>query len=102
MNFEELKLAPAILKAVLEQGYETPTPIQAQAIPAVLEGHDLLAGAQTGWLVMGRTNRVPDRARRSSSGVRSMGCPLQPSVSHRCWSAKITRMFGLLPVIAHL
>ncbi len=48
MNFEELKLAPAILKAVLEQGYETPTPIQAQAIPAVLEGHDLLAGAQTG------------------------------------------------------
>ena len=48
MNFEELNLAPAILKAVLEQGYETPTPIQAQAIPAVLEGHDLLAGAQTG------------------------------------------------------
>ena len=48
MTFEELKLAPAILKAVVEQGYETPTPIQAQAIPAVLEGHDLLAGAQTG------------------------------------------------------
>jgi len=48
MNFDELKLAPAILKAVHEQGYETPTPIQAQAIPAVLEGHDLLAGAQTG------------------------------------------------------
>ncbi len=48
MNFEELQLAPAILKAVREQGYETPTPIQAQAIPAVLAGHDLLAGAQTG------------------------------------------------------
>ncbi|MFD1578505.1 DEAD/DEAH box helicase [Ramlibacter ginsenosidimutans] len=48
MTFDELKLAPAILKAVHEQGYETPTPIQAQAIPAVLEGHDLLAGAQTG------------------------------------------------------
>ncbi|WP_087745057.1 DEAD/DEAH box helicase [Acidovorax sp. T1] len=48
MKFEELNLAPAILKAVLEQGYETPTPIQAQAIPAVLAGHDLLAGAQTG------------------------------------------------------
>jgi ATP-dependent RNA helicase RhlE len=48
MNFDDLKLAPAILKAVHEQGYETPTPIQAQAIPAVLEGHDLLAGAQTG------------------------------------------------------
>ena len=48
MNFDELNLAPAILKAVREQGYDTPTPIQAQAIPAVLAGHDLLAGAQTG------------------------------------------------------
>ena len=48
MNFDDLKLAPAILKAVHEQGYETPTPIQAQAIPAVLDGKDLLGGAQTG------------------------------------------------------
>jgi ATP-dependent RNA helicase RhlE len=48
MKFEELNLAPAIVKAVLEQGYENPTPIQAQAIPLVLEGHDLLGGAQTG------------------------------------------------------
>ena len=48
MTFDELNLAPAILKAVREQGYETPTPIQAQAIPAVLEGHDILGGAQTG------------------------------------------------------
>nr|WP_315430418.1 DEAD/DEAH box helicase [uncultured Albidiferax sp.] len=48
MNFEELNLAPAILKAVQEQGYTEPTPIQAQAIPVVLAGHDLLGGAQTG------------------------------------------------------
>ncbi|MBS0293513.1 MAG: DEAD/DEAH box helicase [Proteobacteria bacterium] len=48
MTFEELKLAPAILQAVQEQGYQNPTPIQAQAIPVVLDGHDLLAGAQTG------------------------------------------------------
>ena len=48
MTFDELNLAPAILKAVLEQGYTTPTPIQAQAIPAVLGGGDLLGGAQTG------------------------------------------------------
>ncbi|HEX5804776.1 MAG TPA: DEAD/DEAH box helicase [Macromonas sp.] len=48
MTFEELNLAPAILEAVREQGYENPTPIQAEAIPAVLAGHDLLAGAQTG------------------------------------------------------
>ncbi len=48
MNFDELNLAPAILKAVREQGYETPTAIQAQAIPLVMQGHDLLGGAQTG------------------------------------------------------
>jgi ATP-dependent RNA helicase RhlE len=48
MNFEELNLAPAIMQAVRELGYDTPTPIQAQAIPAVLAGQDLLAGAQTG------------------------------------------------------
>ena len=48
MNFEELNLAPAIVKAVLEQGYTTPTAIQEQAIPVVLEGHDLLGGAQPG------------------------------------------------------
>ncbi|MGR4871053.1 DEAD/DEAH box helicase [Variovorax sp. LARHSF232] len=48
MKFEDLQLAPAILKAVHEHGYDTPTPIQAQAIPVVLEGHDLLGGAQTG------------------------------------------------------
>ncbi len=48
MNFEELNLAPAIMQAVRELGYENPTPIQAQAIPAVLAGQDLLAGAQTG------------------------------------------------------
>ena len=48
MTFDELNLAPAILKAVREHGYEIPTPIQAQAIPAVLDGMDLLGGAQTG------------------------------------------------------
>jgi ATP-dependent RNA helicase RhlE len=48
MNFEELNLAPAIVKAVREQGYETPTAIQEQAIPLVLAGNDLLGGAQTG------------------------------------------------------
>jgi superfamily II DNA/RNA helicase len=43
-----LQLAPEILKALDESGYKTPTPIQAQAIPLVLEGRDLMAGAQTG------------------------------------------------------
>ena len=48
MNFDDLKLAPAIVKAVREHGYETPTAIQMEAIPMVLAGHDLLGGAQTG------------------------------------------------------
>ncbi|HVO08725.1 MAG TPA: DEAD/DEAH box helicase, partial [Burkholderiaceae bacterium] len=48
MNFEDLGLAEPILRAVRDQGYENPTPIQVQAIPAVLRGGDLLAGAQTG------------------------------------------------------
>lgn len=48
MSFQELGLSEAIVRAVTEQGYTTPTPIQRQAIPAVLAGGDLLAGAQTG------------------------------------------------------
>ncbi len=48
MSFSKLGLSEALLRAVADQGYTTPTPIQAQAIPAVLEGVDLLAGAQTG------------------------------------------------------
>jgi superfamily II DNA/RNA helicase len=47
-NFAELNLAPEILRALTESGYTIPTPIQAQAIPLVLEGCDLMAGAQTG------------------------------------------------------
>jgi ATP-dependent RNA helicase RhlE len=48
MHFTDLGLSEPLLRAVREQGYDTPTPIQAQAIPAVLKGGDLLAGAQTG------------------------------------------------------
>jgi len=48
MSFEHLGLGADLLRAVSEQGYETPTPIQHQAIPAILKGHDILAGAQTG------------------------------------------------------
>ena len=48
MSFAELGLAEPLVRAVTEHGYTQPTPIQAQAIPAVLKGGDLLAGAQTG------------------------------------------------------
>jgi superfamily II DNA/RNA helicase len=47
-KFSDLKLDPKVLKAVAEAGYETPTPIQAQAIPEALEGRDVLGIAQTG------------------------------------------------------
>ncbi|KRA21269.1 MULTISPECIES: DEAD/DEAH box helicase [unclassified Lysobacter] len=48
MTFESLGLAPALLRALVEQNYNTPTPIQAEAIPLAMAGHDLLGGAQTG------------------------------------------------------
>lgn len=47
-TFSDLGLSESIVRAVSEHGYTTPTPIQAQAIPAVIQGGDLLAGAQTG------------------------------------------------------
>ncbi len=48
VTFATLGLNPAILKAVEESGYTIPTPIQAEAIPTVMAGHDLMASAQTG------------------------------------------------------
>jgi ATP-dependent RNA helicase RhlE len=48
MRFTELGLLPELLRAVEEQGYQHPTPVQAQAIPLVLAGHDVMAAAQTG------------------------------------------------------
>lgn len=48
MQFDELGLAPEILRAIADEGYTHPTPIQAQAIPIVLSGKDLMGGAQTG------------------------------------------------------
>ena len=48
MSFESLNLDNALLRAIEESGYTTPTAIQAQAIPVVTAGHDLMASAQTG------------------------------------------------------
>ncbi len=48
MSFDQLGLSAEILKAVSDQGYSEPSPIQAQAIPAVLDGKDVMAAAQTG------------------------------------------------------
>ena len=48
MSFEKLNLHPLILKAIIDSGYTSPTPIQEQAIPELLDGHDVMASAQTG------------------------------------------------------
>jgi ATP-dependent RNA helicase RhlE len=48
MSFSSLGLSENLVRAVTEHGYTTPTPIQTQAIPAILQGGDLMAGAQTG------------------------------------------------------
>lgn len=48
MSFNDFGLLPELLRAISESGYTTPTPIQAQAIPLVLAGGDLMGGAQTG------------------------------------------------------
>ncbi len=48
MTFEEFGLSGNVLRAVSEQGYSIPTPVQAQSIPIILEGRDIMAGAQTG------------------------------------------------------
>ena len=48
MSFDSLGLSAALLRAVQEQGYSEPTPIQARVIPVVLQARDVMAGAQTG------------------------------------------------------
>ena len=48
MSFDHLGLLPELLRAVADEGYTEPTPVQAEAIPLVLAGRDVLAGAQTG------------------------------------------------------
>jgi len=72
-HFSDLALSQPILDAIADEGYDTPTPIQAKAIPPVLEGHDLLGCAQTGTgktaafalPILDRLHRAPiDKSRR--------------------------------------
>ena len=48
MNFKDLGLCPELLRVIDELGYEEPTPVQAKAIPPILEGRDMVGSAQTG------------------------------------------------------
>ena len=75
MKFDELGLSEKVLSAVTAAGYTTPTPIQAQAIPLVMAGRDVMGGAQTG---TGKTasftlpilNRLARHANTSTSPAR--------------------------------
>ena len=81
IRFDQLGLRDELLRAVSEQGYTTPTPIQAQAIPVVAAGRDLMAGAQTG---TGKTaaftlpllQRLSHHANPSPSPARHLMTPL--------------------------
>ena len=75
MKFDELGLSPEILRAVHDAGYTDPTPIQQQAIPVVLQGLDLMGGAQTGTgktagFVLPMLQRLSRHANTSSSPAR--------------------------------
>jgi ATP-dependent RNA helicase RhlE len=81
MAFKSLKLNETILKALAEQGYHTPTPIQAKAIPPILEGKDVLGCAQTGTgktaafalPIIQRLQEMPvDKARRGPAHPRAL------------------------------
>jgi len=79
MSFSDLGLLPELLRAVADKGYDSPSPIQIQAIPAVLAGRDVLAGAQTGTgktagFVLPSCNGWPPIRRTVPAGRRGRWC----------------------------
>ena len=101
MNFDDLNLAPAIVQAVREHGYETPTPIQAEAIPAVLAGRDLLGGAQTGTgktaaftLPMLHRLSTGERAKNKFGGVAIRALVLTPTRELAAQVEESARVYG--------
>ncbi|HMB16131.1 MAG TPA: DEAD/DEAH box helicase [Pelovirga sp.] len=77
MSFEQLGLRAELLRAVSEAGYSLPSPIQAKAIPIVLQGGDLLAGAQTGTgktagFALPMLQRLSEKAPQQSGAIRAL------------------------------
>lgn len=77
MHFEKLGLIEPLIRSVTLAGYQRPSPIQAQAIPAILAGHDLLASAQTGTgktasFVLPILQRLSTRSRAKSNHVKAL------------------------------
>jgi ATP-dependent RNA helicase RhlE len=101
MTFDDLNLAPAIVQAVREHGYETPTPIQAEAIPAVLAGRDLLGGAQTGTgktaaftLPLLQRLSTGERAKNKFGGVAIRALVLTPTRELAAQVEESARVYG--------
>ena len=101
MTFDDLNLAAAIVQAVREHGYETPTPIQAEAIPAVLAGRDLLGGAQTGTgktaafiLPMLQRLSTGERAKNKFGGVAIRALVLTPTRELAAQVEESARVYG--------
>jgi ATP-dependent RNA helicase RhlE len=93
MSFEQFSLSEPLLRAVRRQGFETPTPIQAQAIPPALQGSDVLGVAQTGTgktlaFVLPSMQRLLSRGRPERSG---------PEVDAQGERSRRTRMVVLAP-----
>ena len=72
MPFKSLGLHPLLVQAVAEMRYAEPTPIQAEAIPAILAGRDLIATAQTG---TGKTAAFLLQQRKAGQGSLQRGLP---------------------------
>jgi superfamily II DNA/RNA helicase len=88
-TFKDLGLAEPLLKALQQEGYTTPTPIQAQAIPTLLTGRDLLGIAQTG---TGKTAAfalpILHRLRRPEAGAAAQAAAAWCSRPRASWPAR--------------
>jgi ATP-dependent RNA helicase RhlE len=93
MSFDTLGLAPELLRAVADQGYIEPTPVQREAIPIVLAGRDLLAGAQTG---TGKTAAFVLPILQRLNDSHAVG-PAAPSRDHRNATRPPVRVLVLTP-----
>ena len=92
MSFSQLGLSPEINQAVVEQGYTTPTPIQEQAIPAILQGRDIMAAAQTGTgktagFTLPMLERLSQGTRARSNHVRALVLTPTRELAHQVWQS---------------
>ena len=106
MSFSELGLRAELLRAIEAQGYDTPTPIQRQAIPAVLAGGDLLASAQTGTgktagFTLPMLQRLADGPRPAPRSIRAL--VLTPTRELAAQVGESVREYGKqLPLTSHI